>query len=166
MYVRALGGLMRALVWPLILAVCACWVVLVWAAPAVAAPTWLSPVDVSLAGQSALEPQVAIDAAGDAVAVWDRSNGANTIVQAAARPAGGSFGAPVDLSVAGGNALVPQVAIDPAGDAVAVWTRFNGSNVIVQAAARPAGGSFGAPVDLSLAGQNAIHPQVAIDAGR
>ena len=77
---------------------------------------------------------MAIDPAGDAVAVWDRPNGSNFIVQAAARPAGGSFGAPVDLSLAGQNAFDPQVAIDPAGDAVAVWDRSNGANTIVQAA--------------------------------
>ena len=77
---------------------------------------------------------MAIDPAGDAVAVWDRPNGSNFIVQTAARPAGSSFGAPVDLSLAGQNAFDPQLAIDPAGDAVAVWDRSNGANTIVQAA--------------------------------
>jgi hypothetical protein len=47
------------------------------------------------------------------------------------------FGAPVDLSAAGQDASAPQVAFDGAGNALAVWRRFNGSNTIVQ-------GAFGA----------------------
>ncbi|MCA1677445.1 MAG: PKD domain-containing protein, partial [Actinobacteria bacterium] len=123
-----------------------------------------APVDLSAAGQDASVPQVALDAAGDAVAVWKRSNGSNYVVQAAVRPAGGSFSAPVDLSAPGQEASEPRVALDAAGDAVAVWERFNGSNFVVQAAVRPAGGAFSTPVDVSAAGQDAFSPQMAIDA--
>src|SRR5436190_23628568 len=84
-------------------------VALLAAAPAGATPTWLSPVDVSTTGQDAIVPQVAMDAAGDAMAVWRRSNGANNIVQAAVRPAGGSFGAAIDVSATGQDADQPQV---------------------------------------------------------
>jgi hypothetical protein len=122
-----------------------------------------APVDLSAAGQSAYEPQVAVDAAGQAVVVWQLGIGSNLVVQAAVRPAGRSFGAPVDLSTHGQNAYYPQVAVDAAGDAVVVWQLGIGSTA-VQAAVRPAGRSFGAPVDLSAAGQNAYYPQVAVDA--
>ncbi|HEX3361786.1 MAG TPA: PKD domain-containing protein [Solirubrobacterales bacterium] len=127
--------------------------------------SWQAPVAISAAGQNAVTPQVAIDPGADAVAVWDRYNGANHIIETASRPAGGSWEAPVDLSVAGRNAETPQVAVDPGGDAVAVWYRDNGANYIVQAASRPAGGSWEAPVDLSAAGRNAFAPQVAFDPG-
>ena len=108
------------------------------------------PVDLSAPGWGAVEPQVATAPDGTTTAVWQRYNGANVVIQAATRPPGGSFGAPVDLSVAGRNAYSPQVATAPDGTATAVWRRFSGSNWIVQAATRPPGGSFGAPVDLSL----------------
>ena len=85
-------------------------------------------------GQNALSPQIAIDAAGDAAAVWEHSNGTNTIIQSASRPVGGAFSAPIDLSVAGQNALEPQIAIDAAGNAVAVWQRSDGTNGIIQTA--------------------------------
>src|SRR5436190_1712993 len=102
------------------------------AAPAAAAPVFEAPVDLSAAGRNALAPQVAFDGAGSALAVWERSNGSNSIVQGAFRPAGGAFGAPVDLSAAGQNAFAPQLAFDAAGNALAVWQRSNGSNFIVQ----------------------------------
>ena len=44
---------------------------------------WLPPALISVIGQSANEPQVASDSVGNAVAVWAREDGANTIVQAA-----------------------------------------------------------------------------------
>ena len=128
-----------------------------------AAPAWLAPQDLSAAGQDAYDPQVAFDGQGNAIAVWSRFDGTNLIVQAAARAAGGSFGAPQDLSAAGQKAGFPEVAVDGQGNAIAVWSRFDGTNFIVQAAARAAGGSFGAPQDLSAAGQKAGFSQVAVD---
>ena len=47
--------------------------------------------------------------------------------------------APQDLSAAGQDANDPQVAVDGQGNAIAVWSRSNGTNDIVQAAVRAAG---------------------------
>jgi hypothetical protein len=132
-------------------------------APAVADPAWLAPQDLSASGQSAANPQVAFDSQGDAVAIWQRSDGANNIVQAATRPAGGAWGSAQDLSVAGQPATTPQVAVNSQGDAVATWLRSDGTNIIVQAATRPAGGPWGPAQDLSAAGNNALRPQVTVD---
>src|SRR5438874_586268 len=136
---RRLGryGALGVVVW------LSCWLVLAASASA-GAPVFGGPVDLSAAGQNAGEPQVAFDGSGNALAVWRRSNGTNFIVQSAFRPAGGAFGAPVDLSAAGQNAFQPQVAFDGAGNALAVWERSNGTNNIVQSSFRPAGGAFGA----------------------
>jgi hypothetical protein len=123
-----------------------------------------APVDLSATGHDAGNPQVAFDRSGNAVAVWARSNGSNNIVQSSFRPAGGAFGATVDLSATGQSALLPQVAFDASGNALAVWARLNGTNEIVQSSLRPAGGAFATPVDLSATGQDAFDPQVAFDA--
>lgn len=126
---------------------------------------WSEPDDLSPAGQDVtpLEaPGVAIDAAGDAIAVW-KLESSNDIVQAAVRPASQeNWAAPDDLSGAGQDAGEPDVAIDEAGEAVAVWTRLDGTNAI-QAAVRPASGDWADPDDLSDASQNAGEPDVAMD---
>ncbi|HEX6229975.1 MAG TPA: hypothetical protein VFZ41_11005, partial [Solirubrobacterales bacterium] len=122
------------------------------ASHAVAAPGWLPPSDLSVLGQDAEEPQVGVDSAGNAVAVWSRSNGSHTIIQAAVRPAGGTWGPVADLSAAGRDATEPQLAVDPAGNAVAIWSRSNGSHTIIQAAGRSAGGPWSGSVDLSALG--------------
>ena len=106
---------------------------------------------------------VAVAPTGDAVAIWTENLGANSFVQAAARPPGGSWQAPVNLSAPGAG--IAEVAIGPTGDAVAVWLRFNGTNGIVQAAARPAGGAWQPPIDLSAPDRNAAYPRVAVGSG-
>jgi hypothetical protein len=53
--------------------------------------------------------------------------------------------------------------LDPFGNAVAVWTRSNGSAAVVQAALRPVGGGWAPPQDLSAAGGDANSPTVAYD---
>jgi hypothetical protein len=138
---------------------------IVGAASRPAGGSWQAPVELSAAGHDAIEPQVAVDPGGDAVAVWELYDGTNHIVQAATSPAGSSWQAQVDLSTTGGSAFEPQVAVDQGGDALAVWERYDGTNHIVQAATSPAGGSWQAPVDLSATGQNALEPQVAVDPG-
>ena len=131
--------------------------------------------ELSVPGQSGEQddesPQVALDRAGDAFAVWEHFDGTNFVVQSAVRPAGAAtFGAPVDVSLpqstAQEDAVGPEVAVDPAGDEIVVWALGGGSDGdhwAVQAAARPAGATrFDAALELSVAGQNQ-DPQVAVD---
>jgi len=133
------------------------------ASPAAAA-MWTAATNLSEAGHSAYAPEVAVDGAGDAFVVWMRSNGTNDIVQAAVKPAGGAPSMPVNLSAPGEEASEPQIAVDPGGEAIAVWVRSNGSNDIVQAAIKPPGEGWGKPANLSEAGEEASQPQVAVDA--
>jgi hypothetical protein len=119
-----------------------------------------APVDLSAPLQSAAQPQVTASPDGTVTTIWTRSNGANDIIQAATRPPGGAFGAPVDLSAPLHDAAYPQLAASPDGTVTAVWTRPDGNGEIVQAATRPPGGSFAAPVDLSSPGRNAYEPQL------
>lgn len=139
-------------------------VLAVSAGTAGAAPTWLPPADLS-AGTLKVQDsvQIALDGAGDATAVWHRADDDTDLVVAASRPAGGAWSPPVGLSTAGERAANPRLAVNAAGDAVAVWEWASGASTLVQAASRPAGGTWGAPVHLTAAGQSAA-PQVALDA--
>jgi hypothetical protein len=90
--------------------------------------------------------------------------GTSYAVQTASRPAGGSFGAAVDVAVAAKPASKAQVLVDRAGTTIVMWSRVVDSVLltsVVQAASRPAGGSFGAPVDLSDVGSAAPDSQLA-----
>lgn len=103
------------------------------------------------------DPQVAIDAAGNATVVWR-----DTGVEVATRPVGAAaFSAPKPISAAGGDA--PQVAANAAGDVAIVWRFAKGADTVVQVARRKAGApGYTLPDDLSGTGV-AKDPQVAVD---
>jgi hypothetical protein len=115
---------------------------------------------VSASGIANPDLTVGAGGAGDAVALWTLSDGTHDRIQAAIRPAGGTFSQGVNISDAATDAARPQVAVDSAGNAVAVWEQAGR----VQAAVRPAGGSFGPAAPISDAGQTAAEPQIAMDA--
>jgi hypothetical protein len=117
---------------------------------------------------------LAVDAQGNALAAWTRSDGTNNRVQAALRPAGGAFGTGVNVSPVGQDACCPQVVFGPQGDAIEIWEqRASGDNQRIQAANRPAGApctaenscGFGAQhEDLSGPGDDSCCPRIARDA--
>ena len=108
-------------------------------------------------------PQIVFDGLGNAIAVWEQSDGTVMNIYTGTQPYGGTWGIEV-LSASGQNATHPQIAADPNGNAVAVWEQSNGSNIIIMARARPYGGSWQAPVALSISTLNSESPQVAMDA--
>jgi hypothetical protein len=125
----------------------------------------LSPVQtLSSAGQDAARPDVGIAANGDAVVVWQRSDGTTTRVQARTRFANGTIsGVAQNMSNAGVPSNDARVAVDPAGNAVVVWEAFDGTIQRVQVGARSAAGVVTPAQYASAAGQQASSPQVAID---
>ena len=119
----------------------------------------------SPAGQSAFEPQVAVDADGDAVFAWSRPDGADYRVQARTRSADGTLSEVKTLSGAGHPADSPEVAINPDGQAVFAWNRHDGSFWRIQARARSADGTWSAVQTLSPTGTNCFESRVGVDAG-
>jgi hypothetical protein len=136
---------------------------LAWAAPAPATPLFLSPINISDAGEDAFEPQVVVDQSGNEHHVWTRWDGSNTRIQYRMRDQAGNFDPVQTLSASGENASQPDLDVDDAGDVVAVWTRSYGALLRVEAAGKPAGGSFGAVQTVSASGRTADRPHVSID---
>jgi hypothetical protein len=123
---------------------------------------WSAPATISTGVNTANEPQIAIDDAGEAVAVWRQF----PFVESASRPPGGAWSAPSKLSEKRRSGDFPDLAINGAGEAVAVWDSYDstGNAEIVQSASRPPGGAWSAPTNLSKVRQQAAFPEVAIDA--
>jgi hypothetical protein len=98
---------------------------------------WSTPEQLSVfseTGTSSDNPQVAANGSGNAVAVWQQSNGSNSIIRFSQSTDGGaSWSEPTDLSEPGQSAIHPEVAVDASGNAVALWRRSNGEHNITQA---------------------------------
>jgi len=123
---------------------------------------WSPPTDLSLPGEDASDPQVAMGDRGTAVVVWRRWDGTHYRVQASSRGENGKWSVPVNLSKAGEDAWDPQVAMGLHGMAVVAWRRSDGTSHQVQATTRVAYGPWSSPVMLSTLGGDAWDPRVAV----
>ena len=114
---------------------------------------WSASVPVSGSGASEVQPpQVAVNAHGDAVAVWSADIGGSTgVVRASRRPAGGQWSDPTVISEGAVYDRDLDVAIDAQGNATAIWSEFSTatSTFVVRSASRPSGGGWSDPVDFS-----------------
>ncbi|HEV2790180.1 MAG TPA: glycosyl hydrolase [Solirubrobacterales bacterium] len=118
----------------------------------------------SVAGESAIQPRLAVADDGTATVVWNRFDGADWVIQAQrVSAAGAPEGAVQNLSAAGRSAAEPSLASAPDGSAVVAWDRFDGGSFVVQARRlAPSGAPVGGPLQLSAGGRDAAEPEVAI----
>lgn len=123
--------------------------------------SWGPPQNVSNAGVQ--NPSVVVmDASGDAHAIWTAIEGGNYRAQTADRlESTGQWGNLQTLSAAGGNAGGVDITVNASGDAVAIWSRYNGSSFDVQTSYRPSGGVWSSPADIGQS--NSYHPALHVD---
>jgi hypothetical protein len=127
---------------------------------------WSEPVQLVTPNNRVLafNPQVAIDDAGEAVAVWGHRVGANEVVEMASRAPDGAWSQPREISAPTRSLAEPQVAINNAGEAVAMWRRLeDGANAVVEVAQRGPDGTWSPPTPLTASERGIIGAQVAID---
>jgi hypothetical protein len=125
---------------------------------------WSEPKILSATDKNSSYPQISMDRLGNAVAIWDLNNGSNTIIQASYYTKGDDWLAPQNLSAIGGNAGSPQISIGISGNAIAIWNRYNGTNLIIQSSYyTKITNSWSEVQDLSAIGENSRNPQIEID---
>lgn len=127
-----------------------------------AAGEWSSSTRISLPAAATEAPELAMDRLGNAVAVWHRSNGRDSVVQAVVRPAGGAWSVPQDLSPPGEVAFNADVAVE-AGRATVVWVAMRDFRSVVRSASRTITGNWAPEETASDSMSNAYAPQVAMD---
>lgn len=128
---------------------------------------WSAPAQISTAGHDPVSPRVAFDRRNNAIAVWSANDSAveddPNFIQAAVRPAGGSFAAGETISNESGTADDPQIAFDEHDNALLAWTRHDGSTQRIETSSRPKDGGFGAARVVSPAGEDAYEPRIAVN---
>jgi hypothetical protein len=124
--------------------------------------TWSSPVDLAVLSDATPQPQVAIDSAGRAIAVWENVVSGYYAIQTKSSLDGGlNWSAAVTLSqpMGFGSTDKPRLSIDGSGRAIAVWTRTG----IIQSSSSLDGGVTWSPaVDLSSNLGNSYDAEVSI----
>jgi len=97
----------------------------IWYSLLPAGGEWSSPSLLSSADSATSErtdtPQIAFDAQGDALALWDRSDRVHDDARFAIYSPAGGWSAPVNADNNGGDIIEPALAITPDGSAFAAW---------------------------------------------
>ena len=127
--------------------------------------TWSAATPISVAGENASEPKVAMSADGSAVhVVYGGEDAGYSRIQATTSPDGVSnWSTSVPLSEAGQAASRPQVTASTNGTRLtAAWQRFDGSFDRIQSATSSDAGVNWTPVPVthSAAGSDAYDPQI------
>jgi hypothetical protein len=111
----------------------------------------------------AYSPQLAIDPSGNAMAVWEQYDGSRNNIWANRYVAGTGWGAAELIETDAGNANYPQVAIDPSGNAMAVWRQSDGTRLNILANRYLDGTGWGTAELIRTDAGSANYPQVSID---
>jgi hypothetical protein len=113
---------------------------------------WHAPVDVAPESQfGTSQPQVGIDARGDAVIAWEASDATGTQMEVASKPAASRrWRVPVDLGNASPDPSGLQLAISASGRAAVVWERRVAARLAVVAVlGSVSGGRWRKPIRLA-----------------
>jgi len=114
---------------------------------------WSSPATtLSATGLNATNPQVAIDASGNASAVWVENN----LIKASTKSVSGSWTSEVTISATGASS--PYLVADHSGNLTAIWIASTG---VITAATKPSSGTWSSTTALSSAG--ASSPTLCVD---
>ncbi len=150
-----------------------------WGSPAVVAPA--NPVDDNVIAAGVEAPDLAVNAAGEAVATWTRERSAGPVIEFARRPANGDWSAPTalragDVPVNSGDGTrvgTPQAVLSGAGRATVVWNsiKLTGRSAVSRIESRDvaANGTLGAVANVSgdlgstaRAGEGGVVPEYRV----
>ncbi|MCC7000005.1 MAG: hypothetical protein IT370_35730 [Deltaproteobacteria bacterium] len=130
----------------------------IWAVTAAPGGPWSTPVLLESDPGTAAAPEIAIDADGRAVVVWQQTVAGHIDVRAATWDAR-AWTAPITIDASDDDATAPRVALGAAGDTAITWQA--GGAIWLR---RGAAGSLPPPVRVDTrTGGTALAPRIALD---
>jgi hypothetical protein len=108
--------------------------------------------------------QIAVDPAGNAIAVWNQQDGATNSIYANRYAAGSGWGVAALIETSTDMAVHPNVGIDAGGNAIAVWMQRGDGTSDIYANRYVAGSGWGAAQRLNSDGSTGYYPEVAVAA--
>lgn len=122
---------------------------------------WSIPTNISPSGQDALVPDISVDPKGNALTVFAKFDGKNFTSRSALLLKSGEWGPNYVISNTAQSANQASVSLDQNGNAIILWTEFDGSHYIVQSSTIPYGGTFSLPVSISNPCKSSYIPKIA-----
>ncbi len=124
-----------------------------------AANVWEGEQQIDSEAADAVTPQVVVDTDGNAIAIWEQSFDSYDSIWVSHYTADDTWAAATVIEMQDFNASSPQITMDYAGNAMAVWIR----NASLYSANYSKGGSWGTPTLVEENSGNASFPQLAMD---
>ncbi len=113
---------------------------------------------------NAFGPQIGVDENGNALAVWRQFDGARLNVWSNRYAAGIGWGSAELIEMQNdGSAFNPQVAVVNNGDALAIWSHFDGADTNIWSNRYVAGSGWGSAELIESDPGQAVEPQIAVD---
>jgi LPXTG-motif cell wall-anchored protein len=136
---------------------------LIWTATSQSGEGWSNPRPLSVPGTISNYPQLAVDSTGLVTAIWQSDDGTDIIIQSSTSQNGEDWSPIEDVSLTGGSAYYPAIALGPSGLAVAVWV-LNDGNYTIQSSASLTVGEWSDPETLGEGNDSFVaKPQVKVD---
>ena len=138
----------------------------IWASRFTPSTGWGTPTLVDDDTGTAVLPQIAMDASGNAVAVWRQNVGTRTRIWANrfTPNTGWDTARLIEGSGVGTFTADPQVAIDPGGNAMAVWRQIEGTSHDIWVNRFTPSTGWGTATLVETGTGSAFEPQIAMDA--
>lgn len=111
----------------------------------------------------AYSPVVAFDSSGDAMAVWYQQDGVAFSIWANLYVSGTGWEGVMLVKDGLVNYVYPQVAMDSGGNAIAVWSHWDGTRDDLWASRYVAGTGWGTAENIETGAGNALSPALAMD---
>jgi len=127
--------------------------------------SWSTPVNISNNRGTSEQAELCIDSFDTVHLVWVDCTPGNCEIYYAAKPAGGSWSSPINISNTASGSGAPKVAVDWFGIVHVVWyEHLSDANDDIYYTAKPTGGSWSAPVNISDSpAHNSVSPDIVID---
>jgi hypothetical protein len=139
----------------------------VWANRYIAGRGWGAalPIEPASSG-NANAPQVALTAQGQAIAVWQQSDGKHSHIRTSRYAPQTGWGTAGRVGSAATYANAPQIAFGAKGTALAVWQQFDGLQTQVWASQQSVGGRWAHATQLGarVGAGDSLNPTIAVDA--
>jgi hypothetical protein len=138
----------------------------IWTNRYVAGTGWETATLMELTDSNVDIPSIAVQANGNAIAVWPQTDGTRLKIWASRYVVGTGWITPVLIETDNaGNAYAPSIAIDPNGNAMAVWAKSDGTRLNIWANRYDAVTGWGIATLIENDNGNVlIYPRVAMDA--
>lgn len=113
--------------------------------------------------KSAAFPKVSVNANGNAMVVWQHSNGVLTNIWANRYVVGVGWGKAEIIETNTGDADLPDVSLDASGNAMAIWPQFDGTRYNIWANRYLAGVGWGTAEIIETNAGTALRPDMSVD---